>query len=64
MSWWKNLFHRDRDSDLDAELRYHVDRRIDDHVASGFTPAEARRRVRLAATPCLVCMPSSLGLAS
>ena len=37
----------DRDDDLDKELRYHIDARIDDFVAEGLTLEEARRRTRL-----------------
>ena len=36
-----------RDEDLDKELRFHLDERIDALVASGVAPEEARRRVRL-----------------
>jgi putative ABC transport system permease protein len=39
-----NLFHRSRiDREIDAELRSHIALRIDDNVAAGMTPAEARR---------------------
>ena len=36
-----------RDNDLDKELRFHIASRIDDLVAAGLTPEEARRRTRL-----------------
>jgi putative ABC transport system permease protein len=36
-----------RDDEIDKELQFHVDSRIDELVASGITPDEARRRVRL-----------------
>jgi putative ABC transport system permease protein len=36
-----------RDDDLDKELRFHIASRIDDLVAAGLTPEEARRRTRL-----------------
>ena len=36
-----------RDDDLDKELRFHIDSRIDDLIASGVGPDEARRRARL-----------------
>ena len=36
-----------RDDDIDRELQFHVDRRVADYIASGLTPAEARRRVTL-----------------
>lgn len=34
------------ESDLDAELRDHLERQVADYIASGMTPAEARRRAR------------------
>jgi putative ABC transport system permease protein len=42
-----NLFRRRRDRlerDLDRELRYHVDRRVDDMMKNGSSEAEARRQ--------------------
>src|SRR5476649_1765879 len=36
-----------RDEELDKELQFHIDERIDELVASGAAPAEARRRARL-----------------
>ena len=33
-----------RDDELDRELRFHIDARIDDLVAEGVTVEEARRR--------------------
>jgi hypothetical protein len=38
---------RRMEEDLDRELRYHVDRRVEDLKASGMSEAEARRRVAL-----------------
>jgi predicted permease len=39
-----NLFRRSRvDHDIDAELRAHIDLRIDANVAAGMSPEEARR---------------------
>ena len=35
------------DRDLDRELRFHLDERIDDLVAAGLSLDEARRRARL-----------------
>jgi len=35
------------EEDLDRELRYHVDRRVEDLKARGMSEAEARRRVAL-----------------
>lgn len=34
--------------EIDDELRYHIDREVESHVAAGMTPAEAARRARLA----------------
>src|SRR5262245_55837962 len=45
-----NLFRprRERlDHDLDRELRYHVDRRVEEMMASGLDETEARRRANL-----------------
>src|SRR5882672_10966442 len=36
-----------RDDDIDKELQFHVDQRVADYIASGLTPAEARRRAAL-----------------
>jgi predicted permease len=49
--WWyalplrlRSLLHRRRvEQDLDDELQYHLDRQIEDSVARGMTPAQARR---------------------
>jgi predicted permease len=39
-----NLFRRSKiDHEIDAELRSHIGLRIDDNLAAGMTPAEARR---------------------
>ncbi|HEY6467353.1 MAG TPA: permease prefix domain 1-containing protein, partial [Candidatus Acidoferrales bacterium] len=38
------LFHRDAvDGELDEELRYHVERKTEENIASGMSPQEARR---------------------
>lgn len=45
-----NLFRRRRqrmEQDLDRELRYHIDRRVDDLMASGLAETEARRRAAI-----------------
>ena len=45
-----NLFRRRRDRlerDLDRELRYHVERRVEDMIADGLSEPEARRRASL-----------------
>jgi putative ABC transport system permease protein len=48
MNWLRRLFHKSRaESELDKELRFHLDRQIADHVAAGCTPKEACRRAKL-----------------
>jgi predicted permease len=50
MSRLLNVFRGRRDRlehDLDRELRYHVDRRVEDMVKAGLSESEARRQVRL-----------------
>jgi predicted permease len=40
------VFRTRVDTELDDELAYHLDRLVDEHVASGLTPAEARSKAR------------------
>ena len=48
MSWWQRLVHRDQlETELDRELRDHVERHVADQVRNGTTEREARRRTRL-----------------
>src|SRR3569623_596673 len=48
MKYLLNWFRRRRmESDLNRELGYHVDRRVNDFVESGLTEPEARRRVAI-----------------
>ena len=48
MTWLQRLVHRNRLEDqLDAELRDHFDRLVDDYRHAGVSDAEARRRARL-----------------
>jgi predicted permease len=48
MRWYRRLFGRARtERQLDAELRFHLDRQIEDYIATGMAPEEARRRARL-----------------
>jgi putative ABC transport system permease protein len=48
MTWLHRLFHKSRaESELDKELRFHLERQIADYVAAGTSPEEARRRARL-----------------
>src|SRR2546423_2768487 len=35
------------EDDIDKEIQFHVDQRVADYIASGLTPAEARRRAAL-----------------
>src|SRR5262245_41266161 len=40
---FRSLFRRDQlERDLDDELRYHIERQIEAHVAAGMAPSEAR----------------------
>lgn len=50
MTRFLNLFRRRRDRlerDLDRELRYHVDRRVEDLIRDGLSEPEARRQASL-----------------
>jgi predicted permease len=48
MTWWRRLLSRNRlEHQLDAELRDHFDRLVDDFKRNGHSEAEARRRARL-----------------
>ncbi|HEY6290775.1 MAG TPA: ABC transporter permease [Terriglobia bacterium] len=48
MRWYRRFFRRRRaETQLDAELCFHLDQQIADYVAAGMTPEEARRRARL-----------------
>ncbi len=48
MRWWGRLLRRHRvETQLDAELRDHVERQVTDFVAAGLSEAEARRRANL-----------------
>ena len=47
--WLRRLFHkRLMEKRLDAELRFHLEQKVRDYVASGLSPEEARRRANLA----------------
>ena len=47
MNWWFRLLRRDRmERELKAELQFHFDALVRDHVRSGLTEHEARRRAR------------------
>ncbi len=49
MSWWQRLFRRRTyESDLERELRFHLEQHESDLVAEGHSPEEARRLARIA----------------
>jgi putative ABC transport system permease protein len=49
MGWLRRLFHkRLTEKRMDAELRFHLEQRVRDYVASGLSPEEARRQAQLA----------------
>ena len=44
---FRSLFGRNRlEEDLDEELRFHVERQIEQNLAAGMTPEEAQRKAR------------------
>jgi putative ABC transport system permease protein len=48
-SWMQTLFHRSRmESEMDAELRFHIDTQAEDLVRRGVSREEAVRRARIA----------------
>jgi predicted permease len=48
MRWYQRFFCREiTEKHLDAELRFHLDQQIADHLAEGMKPEEARRRAIL-----------------
>ena len=48
MNWLTRLLHKSHgESDLDRELRSHIEQQIAQHIANGLTPAEARRQANL-----------------
>ena len=49
MNWWQRVWRRNRmERQLDAELRFHLERHEAELIAQGIEPGEARRRARLA----------------
>ena len=40
-------FRRDKERELDDELRFHFDQSVKDHIAAGLSPEEAQRQTRL-----------------
>jgi putative ABC transport system permease protein len=48
MLWWKSLFRkRAPDTQLDSELLFHIDKLMNDNIAAGMAPEEARRQATL-----------------
>src|SRR2546423_1796366 len=48
MSWWSDLCRkRALDTQLDSEVRFHVEELISENVAAGMTPEQARRKALL-----------------
>ena len=48
MHWLRRLFRKQQaEKQLDAELRFHVERQISHYIAAGVSPEEARRRAQL-----------------
>ncbi len=47
MRWGRFSKQPLREQQLDAELRFHLDQRVADNLASGMSPEEARRRARM-----------------
>ena len=48
MHWLHRLFRKDQvEKQLDAELRFHLERQISDYIAAGMSPEEARRRAHV-----------------
>ena len=48
MHWLRRLFRKEQsEKQLDAELRFHIERQIADNIAKGMAPEEARRRAQL-----------------
>jgi len=49
MNWWQRLTRRTKMEDqLEKELRFHLEQHTSELIAQGHSPAEARRRARLA----------------
>jgi putative ABC transport system permease protein len=48
MTWWRRLWNRHAlDTQLDKELRFHIEQHAADLIAQGIDPAEAQRLARL-----------------
>src|SRR6266446_10149794 len=45
MNWWKSLFRKGvLDAQLDTELRFHIEKLVNDYIAEGMGPEKARRQ--------------------
>ncbi len=48
MTWWNRLWHREKmETQLEKELRFHIDEHTNELIAQGLSPEEARRQARL-----------------
>src|SRR5260370_24605735 len=48
MFGWKSVFRkRALDAQFDSELRFHIEKLVNDYIAAGMAPAEARRHAVL-----------------
>lgn len=47
MKWLGRLFGSDREGELDAELRHHIDTQMRDYVSQGMSEADAKRQAAL-----------------
>ena len=48
MHWFRRLFHKQQsERELDAELRFHLERQIAENIQAGMDPGEARRRAQI-----------------
>jgi len=48
MTWWRRFLKRDRmERQLEAELRFHLERQVADKIRDGMTETEARRSARM-----------------
>jgi predicted permease len=49
MNWWQRLLRRNKmEEQLEKEMRFHLEQHASELIAGGVSPAEARRRVRMA----------------
>jgi predicted permease len=49
MNWWQRLLGRGKmEEQLEKEMRFHLEQHANELIASGVSPAEARRRARMA----------------